>query len=77
MLDEQTCHFWHLQLQFFDMDELSLFDLFTGIKHSSIYKKNKFTEKFEKMLDVSYQMSEKDIECLSTHLALQLSGIEE
>lgn len=74
---EQICYFWHLQLQFFEMDELSLTDLFTGIKHSDIYKRNKFTKKFEKMMDYSYSMSQDDMECLATHLALQLSGVEE
>ena len=79
-LRNQTCHFWHIQLQFFQLSKHKLISIFYSIRHSEMYIPNKYTSKFDQkyiFTSVDYnEISQKDLECLATHLALQLAGIE-
>lgn len=68
--------FYYLQLQFLNMDQLSLLDIFSGLKYSDIYIKNKFTKKFEALFEKMDDLTKEEMECLATHLAVQLSGME-
>lgn len=74
-LDDQTIMLWTLQLQFFQMDGLSLEELYKSVRHSPSYIKNGFTRKLDKKMSPSYSFTEDDRMCISTHLALQLSGL--
>lgn len=58
-IDEQTIHFWHLQLQFMYMDEYYLADIHSMIFHN-------------KMLFTPLHRKHEDI---ATELALHLSGL--
>lgn len=58
-IDEQIIHFWHLQLQFMDMDEYYLADIHSMI----LYNKMRFTPLHRNHEDIA------------TELALHLSGL--
>ena len=80
-LRNQTLLFWNLQLQLFQLDLFSLVNMFYNIRTSAIYIANKHTE----LLDSKYiyntvnysSLTEDDIQCLATHIALQFGGIYE
>lgn len=74
-LRHQTISFWNLQLNLLAMDSLNVGIIFNALLSSSIYKRNKYTKKLEE-LDV-FSLTEKQHQCLCTHIALQLCGIEE
>lgn len=81
-LRQQTETFWLLQMQFLSMniDAEGTFNLLYGIRYSDLYKKNKHTSKIDKKLHNRYWKTgwkEGDFECLCTHFALQLAGVEE
>jgi hypothetical protein len=73
---DQTIMFWTLQLQFMGMSGCSLDQLYNSIRYSPTYVKNEFTRKLDdKVRDFNYIFTQEDIMCISTHLALQLSGL--
>lgn len=74
----QEVMFYALQLQFLAMTRSDLRAISFGFYDSSVYKDNAFTNKFETMLfkKKRYDWSEDDHACVSTHLALQMSGLE-
>lgn len=82
---DQTVMFWYLQLQFMEMEFNDLLSVYVSIKCSPTYVVNKHTSKINDIMDdyarslySSAKVSFDDkIPCLATHLALQLSGIEE
>lgn len=78
IIDSQTIHFWHLQLQFLSMSPVSvlhqLSDLFAdGVEFKSLHVTN-MVMNFD-LYNVVPPC--KDEYKLATELALQLSGIEE
>jgi|688.fasta_scaffold2130521_2 hypothetical protein len=81
MNKEQTCIFWHLQLQLFQLTSHKLLQVYYSIRFSDIYIPNKYTSKFDEkyvVRSVDYrEIQQKDFECLATHLALQMAGINE
>lgn len=72
---DQTIMFWNLQLQFMELDGLSVEELYKSIRQSPLYIKNEFTRKLDKMIDKRDDFSEDDRLCIITHVALQLSGL--
>lgn len=80
-MNKQTCQFWHLQLQLFQLSPYNLVGMYYNLRYSSTYVFNKYTTKFDlKYIENSIDynnFSENDSMCLATHLALQLSGIDE
>lgn len=84
VIDDQTIHFWNLQLQFMEMDLRSLLSMYISIKDSGLYTVNFHTKKINDIMDNEARFwggnkkakpSEDDRLCLATHLALQLSGL--
>jgi len=84
-IDDQTIHFWNLQLQFIDLSPYNLLKIFDSIRHTPMYKTNKDTKKFDQILTDHmrtvftkrrHESMMKDRYDLATHIALQLSGIE-
>lgn len=76
-MKERTEMFWYLQLQFLNMTNVDLHNLFWAVRGSVIYKKNKYTEKLSNIVQLTYSYDNDTRDCLATHLALQLAGIEE
>lgn len=80
-MNKQICQFWYLQLQFLQLSKHKLLSLFYLMRHSEIYIPTKHTIKFDEkylLRSVDYrEISQKDFECLATHLALQMAGINE
>lgn len=80
-LNNQTCHFWHLQLQLLQLSTHKLLHIYYSVRFSNIYVPNEHTNKFDEKYtfrSVDYaEISQKDFECLATHLALQMAGINE
>lgn len=75
-LRQQTEMFWLLQLQLLEMNSKRLFAIWIILINSNLYRGNKHTYKFvNKAMDE--KLTEEDRQCLATHLALQLAGIEE
>lgn len=83
LLQQQTETFWLLQFQFLSMDKDSecAFNMLYGIRYSDLYKKNRYTHRIDKTLHtLRWKMdtwTEEQFECLCTHFALQLAGVEE
>lgn len=78
LLKEQTEMFWYLQLQFMARSSRSLADAYQGIRYGQMYVRNAHSAKMERLLGIDpFLWSEEDHNCLATHLALQLSGMEE
>ena len=76
-IDEQTIMFWNLQLQFMARSSDSLLDVYEGLRFGGMYKNNKYTQKMEQLRHRYGQLfTEEEHNCLATHLALQLSGVE-
>lgn len=80
-LRQQTEMFWLLQLQFMSMDRASesFFNIMWGLYVSPLYEPNKHTRKIKKIMfdSVRRQWTEDEFNCLCTHFALQLAGVEE
>lgn len=79
-LRQQTEMFWLLQMQFLSMDRFTLGCLMLYYSGSSLYKRNKHSIKAKRLADNArweLPYTEEDHECLATHLALQLAGVEE
>jgi hypothetical protein len=80
-LRQQTEMFWLLQLQFMSMNRTSesSFNTLWGLYFSPLYKPNKHTRKIKKIMfdSVRRQWTEDEFNCLCTHFALQLAGVEE
>jgi hypothetical protein len=74
-LEQQTRMFWTVQLTLLELDGPSLALMLASLLSSDTYRRNKYTEKLQSL--EMFDMSEKDRQCLATHLALQLCGIEE
>lgn len=75
--DEQTIMFWNLQLQFMARSSDSLLDVYEGLRFGGMYKNNKYTQKMEQLRHrYGHLFTEEEHNCLATHLALQLSGLE-
>jgi hypothetical protein len=81
LLKQQTEMFWLLQLQFLSLkkDSEAAYNTLYGIYFSPIYKKNKHTRKVKRLMFSRgiYNWTDADFECLCTHFALQLAGVEE
>jgi hypothetical protein len=73
-LEQQTRMFWIVQLTLLELDGASLAVMLASLLSSNTYKRNKYTEKLQSL--EMFTMSEKDRQCLATHLALQLCGID-
>ena len=75
-IDDQTIHFWNLQLQFMEMEYRYLLRLLSNLRNSGLYRRNEFSKSiFQKALKKYPTL--RDRMCLATHLAAQMSGIEE
>lgn len=79
-VDDQTVMFWHLQLQFMQMQVYHLGCTWNSVTTLPTYCRNEHTTKAcviaLKALTKGY-LTDKDRECLATHISIQLSGIEE
>lgn len=73
-LERQTETFWTIQLTLLELNSGSLGIILISLLASDVYRRNKYTKKMED-LDM-FSMSEEDRQCLATHLALQLCGID-
>jgi hypothetical protein len=76
-LRQQTEIFWLLQLQLLEMSRWHLRLTFWSIQHLPTYKKNKITHKLSSKVDHTWNYDEETRQCLATHIALQLAGVEE
>lgn len=80
-LRQQTEMFWLLQLQFMSMDRHTeyVYNMMWGLYFSPIYRPNKHTRKIKRIMfeSRSYLWTEDEFNCLCTHFALQLAGVEE
>lgn len=80
-MNDRVCNFWNLQLQLFQFSKYEIVQMYYLLRGSDIYVKNKFTVKNDlKYLvnSISFsEINEEDMYCLATHIALQLSGLEE
>lgn len=77
-LRQQTEMFWLLQLQFLSNYPMWVMPIFRGLFHSDSYVKTKFSNKIHKILiQDDLDLSHEQFECLCTHFALQLAGVEE
>lgn len=74
-LDEQTIMFWNLQLQFMEMDEVALTNIFDEYDLEDFIKENEYTKKARSISQKKWDLTEDEHNCLATHLALQLSGL--
>lgn len=78
LLKQQTEMFWYLQLQFLDMGRHNARCIFWDLKFGNNYVKNKHTKKMLTCLGrLSSSWTQEEFECLCTHFALQLAGVEE
>jgi len=69
--------FWYLQLQFLARSSMCLADTFNGIRYGGMYKENAHSRKMIALLGKDpYSWTEEEHDCLATHIAIQLSGIE-
>lgn len=79
-IDEQTIMFWNLQLQFMSMDRFYLGCVALYHMSSSTYVRNSYSNKAKRLSNYarweSCKFTENQHNCLATHLALQLSGVE-
>jgi hypothetical protein len=73
-LERQTETFWIVQLTLLELNSGSLGLILTSLLASDMYRRNKYTKKMEDL--EMFSMSEEDRQCLATHLALQLCGID-
>jgi hypothetical protein len=73
-LERQTETFWTIQLSLLEMSSYTLILLFNRYQHDGMYVKNKYTKKLQQLK--IFSISEEDRQCLATHLALQLCGID-
>ena len=73
-LERQTQTFWTIQLTLLELDGPNLALIHAAMMSSCMYKRNKYTEKLQSLK--MFSMSEKNRQCLATHLALQLCGID-
>jgi hypothetical protein len=77
--EEQVCNFWHTQLQLFQLSTREVLSMFYVIYGTDMYVKTEYSKKL--MYKYLYQsptlLTEEDKECLATHIALQLAGIDE
>lgn len=79
-LEFKSIHFWHLQLQFLASFPKSVALSYASYIASDMYKANSFTSNVINItakISAGYEVPHKDFECLCTHFALQLAGIEE
>lgn len=80
-LHNETLLFWNLQLQLFQLDSYSLINMFYNVRSSDIYISNKHTKSLDSKYlynTVNYSsLTEDDMKCLATHIALQFGGIYE
>lgn len=79
-IDDQTIHFWHLQLQFMELHCSVLGRMFLNGRANGITKDNRYSNKVIKLANRAvYEgtLNEEERQCLATHLALQLSGMGE
>lgn len=80
LLKQQTEMFWYLQLQFLSMSRFSIGAIALYYFGSGMYKPNIKTQKAKRLADAArwdtFHYTKEDHECLATHLALQLAGIE-
>lgn len=80
VIDDQTTHFFHLQLQFMSMDTADLVDLFLSL--NPYFNRTKHVKKsYRKCLKwlSDYNLSDLNQDernCIATTLAIQLSGLE-
>lgn len=77
----QTINFFNLQLNLFQFSSQEIRQLYYIIRTSNIYEPNEHTKKLDDLLlfnspSLPNWLNEKDIECIATHLAMQLSGLE-
>jgi hypothetical protein len=84
LLKQQTETFWLLQLQMLERSVFMLQMELITLAQSGLYKKNSHTKKFGKFVfnyfhfhKLPQDYTEDDHNCLATHLALQLAGVEE
>lgn len=80
VIDDQTIHFWNLQLQFMSMDTLDLVDLFLSL--NPYFNRTKHVKKaYRKCLKLLsdynlFGLNQDEHNCIATTLAIQLSGLE-
>jgi hypothetical protein len=56
---------------------MCLADTFNGIRYGGMYKENAHSRKMIALLGKDpYSWTEEEHDCLATHIAIQLSGIE-
>ena len=76
-MNEQEYMFYTLQQQFMQMNVVTLTIIYYNMNDNNLYVKNKYTPKIEKIISKRLlDTSHKDLKCLATHLALQMSGID-
>jgi hypothetical protein len=80
-LQQQTETFWLIQLQLLELDVVALVVLFMNYKQLGRYVKTTRSGKVDRIMDRATTfgvsvLDDSDRQCLATHLALQLAGIE-
>lgn len=80
-LRQQTEMFWLLQLQFLAMSRYDLGHIAMFYMTTPNYRSNTKTERAKNLADSARswpcEYTQEDHNCLATHLALQLAGVEE
>lgn len=78
VIDDQTIHFWNLQLQFMAMSTADLGVISLSYMFGGVYSRNGRTkESYELAVkaQAGHWLTDDEHNCLATHLALQLSGL--
>lgn len=77
-LDTKLQMFWHLQLQLLARSSASLADVLNGIRYGAMYIENDKSRKVISLLGKDpYLWTEDEHDCVATHIAIQLSNLEE
>lgn len=79
-LEDQTINFWNIQLFLFEMDSRSISIAALIVMDSPLYVRNKYTDKILKIvysIMADNDITDEEIQCVATHIALQIAGIEE
>lgn len=82
ILEEKTIVFWNLQLQFLELDKITLFKLFNGVVANALHNKQSLKiyrelPKLSSGIVCLASITEEQRQCIATNLAVILSGVEE
>lgn len=79
VIDDQTIHFWNLQLQFMSMRTADLVDLFLSLNpyfNRTKHVKKSYRKCLKWLSDYNlFDLNQDEHNCIATTLAIQLSGL--